>query len=207
MTLLQTQGRVIPEAAKAAIVAERHRDRSEIQSDYHGHAVIERRVLAYSTHARDIFPELRHAAAMDPDTAHLVDGGIEHREKYSMGAGYYLKATEYGHADGWSVSKYGLTYRTETIRDILEKQFPEAPAPLTKLEALDRIAEALAPEEGEEFTPTRFKVWIHLEALDAEDNAEDLDCVDVGEFDTEEEAQDLADYLIDRAGDCDNDKE
>lgn len=168
-------GTTRPDWAVAEIVAERHEDRSDLQTDYFAHRVAERIHLAWSRHGRDDFRELRKAAATDERTAHLGPGrdifnvevviasafahngyayepgershwhgdaqtvetlaeaqalaalpepegmyfgdvwvtfarrirrtSIEHREKYSMGQGYYLKASRYAHADGWTVRK------------------------------------------------------------------------------------------------------
>lgn len=185
---ITTKGKVlfekhIPSTAKALIVAERHADRSDPQSDYHGHDTTETVILGWSTHTKDLFAEMRKAAAKIPETAHLGPGkghfeswvllgadaqsngcaywkgsvshwhrelteddhgnrvvfqtrqeaeayiqekgepesisfegviipfywdiheeDLEHREKWSMGSGYYLKD---GHSDssGWSVKK------------------------------------------------------------------------------------------------------
>jgi len=81
-------------------------------------------ILAGSKHGRDIFSEFRKAAARIPESAHLANvptadqsgtprteenkgwwrPADEHREKYSMGAGYYLKSS--GHySSGWLVCK------------------------------------------------------------------------------------------------------
>ena len=167
------------------IVAELERDKSEIQSDYFNTTTERTIVLCESKHGRDLFAELRKAALLRPETAHLgpgkdrytcrvvltnsiqisgicynegqgspwhseldmkYDGGhvfetqaeadafvaaqppipqmhmsggavatfawridresVEHREKYSMGHGYYLKAGS-RYSDGWVVRKIG----------------------------------------------------------------------------------------------------
>lgn len=148
----------IPEGVQAIIVAELHENTSDSQSDYHGHTTKEVVYLAWSTHKKDIFSEMRKAADKFTETKHLGTGKscfevyqvnengryidhaenqsteaaaielinaknaepqpngytweykekeIEHREKYSMGSGYYLKD---GHSDssGWSISKDNL---------------------------------------------------------------------------------------------------
>src|SRR3546814_15933738 len=69
---------------------------------------------------------MRKAAALHPETAHLTDADekAEHREKYSMGAGYYLK-NGWRDSSGWCVKKYhgqglavaGLEF-TDTARGI-----------------------------------------------------------------------------------------
>lgn len=95
-----------PAWAKGALVAELRHDRSDTMTDYYGSTVSRRVVLAWARHARDLFPEMRKAAALFEETAALADApeNAEHREKYSMGGGFYLKA-DYRHSDGWKVSK------------------------------------------------------------------------------------------------------
>lgn len=163
--------------AKAAVVAQLEADRCDIQTDYFATATLRTVVLGWSKHNRDLFAEMRKAAATFAETAHLGPGkdrwtaelilteavesdtgwyyegnrspwhreqtrtfeteaearayiaaqtvppelhfqngkavhfawrvgfeSIEHREKYSMGAGYYLKAGD-GYGSGWTVSK------------------------------------------------------------------------------------------------------
>jgi hypothetical protein len=183
-----------PEWAQAAIIAEYNVDKSELITDYFGHTTTRRVFLAWSRHKRDLFPEMRKAAARFSETAHLGPGkdlykvrvvlandvesngrfyreneysrwhselgdhtfwtlqeaeafvasapqpesiyfddrearfrwsirreSIEHREKYSMGSGYYLKA---GHndSDGWRVEK------TTYFNDIDEWELSEKAA-------------------------------------------------------------------------------
>lgn len=103
-----------PAWAKAAIVARLEEDRSEIQTDYFATTTRRTVLLAWSRHTRDLFPELRKAAARFPETAHLatpppverysIHPADEHREKWSMGAGYYLKASS-RYSNGWKVEK------------------------------------------------------------------------------------------------------
>ena len=98
----------IPHGAKAVIYAEHIHNDSDSMTDYFaGHA--ERRIiLGFSTHTRDLFPELRKAALNHPETAFLADApdSAEHREKYSMGHGYYLSTG--GRYSGWQVRKRSL---------------------------------------------------------------------------------------------------
>ena len=49
---------------------------------------------------------------------HLTCESIEHREKYSMGAGYYLKGSG-GYTTGWTVSK--VSYRLEDIEALIQR--------------------------------------------------------------------------------------
>lgn len=95
-----------PAWASSAIIAELHHDDSDIMTDYHNHKTSRVVVLAWSKHDRDIFSEMRKAAALFPETADLADApeSAEHREKYSMGAGYYLKRG-WRDSSGWCVKK------------------------------------------------------------------------------------------------------
>ncbi|MDR1717655.1 MAG: fusion protein [Prevotella sp.] len=95
---------IIPAEAKAVIIAELHRDESDLMTDYHGYSTIRTVILGFSMHTRDLFPELRRYAANFPETAYLTRESkkYEHREKYSMGAGYYLGESKYR---GWIVRK------------------------------------------------------------------------------------------------------
>lgn len=86
---------VIPEDAKAVIVAEFTEyddERSDPYADYDVNKTTKIIILAWSKHTRDLFSEMRKAALNHPETAFLNDTeqSTEHREKYSMGKGYYL---------------------------------------------------------------------------------------------------------------------
>ena len=175
-----------PPWAKALIVAEYEKDESDLMTDYHATKRTVTVPLAWSSHDRDLFPEMRKAAALFGPTCHLgpgrdvwtarvvlsvpspgyfvyngtawhdgdydhnadraprefetkteaeafvaahpplapcyfgdnlvsyrwllTCGKVEHREKYSMGAGYYLKAGG-RYSSGWRVSK--TSYRLD----------------------------------------------------------------------------------------------
>jgi len=96
----------------------------------------------FSKHGRDLFDEMRKAAALCPDPAinELSSPDTkEHREKYSMGAGYYLGRSKYS---GWIIEKdnlqtspgsYGITLETLQIaaaegRLIAPQEMEQAPA-------------------------------------------------------------------------------
>lgn len=64
----------IPAGVVSVIVAEHHKDESDLQSDYHGHSTTEVVFLSFSTHDRDLFPEMRKAADKFEGTAHLGTG-------------------------------------------------------------------------------------------------------------------------------------
>ncbi len=110
-----------PAWAKAVIVAELQADRSDSMTDYFHSQTMRTVVLGFSRHTRDLFPEMRKFAATFEETAHLADApeSAEHREKWSMGAGYYLKAG-YRHDDGWQVRKLRLYNGAESMPDHAE---------------------------------------------------------------------------------------
>lgn len=107
--------KLAPAGSVAAIVAELHEDDSDSMSDYHNHKTRRVVVIGWSSHKRDLFPELRKAAATFPETVELAtaDAEAEHREKYSMGAGFYLKQG-WRDSSGWCVRKRPLSYLAES---------------------------------------------------------------------------------------------
>ncbi len=94
-----------------AIVAILEQDDCDSQTDYYNAKTTREVVIAYSKHGRDLFSEMRKAAALFPETAHLADddASLEHRQKYSMGRGYFLKAGGTW-SSGWKVKKQSLNY-------------------------------------------------------------------------------------------------
>lgn len=205
-----------PAWAETAIIAELDENQTDLQTDYFNHRTVRTVFLAWSKHARDVFSEMRKAAALFEETAHLgphmgdfrvsvvftndvpsangrayytgsrshwhgenlraglseteaadvyehrcfdsraaaeawiaeqpapgpisFDGHtgtfrfeisetkIEHREKYSMGHGYFLKRGG-THSDGWSVKKVGLwrlegSYTKDRIEVIVPSSKP-----------------------------------------------------------------------------------
>jgi SAM-dependent methyltransferase len=128
----------IENGAKAVIVAELVADRSDSQSDYFGSTVTQTVVLGFSAHVRDLFSEMRKFAAVFAETAHLVDApeSAEHREKYSMGAGFYLKKGS-RNSDGWQVRKIRLYNGADSIPTGADWQAYESAiaAPVTKAES------------------------------------------------------------------------
>mgnify|MGYP003669570331 FL=1 len=110
----------VPAGSKAVIIANLISNQSDLQSDYHGSTTTKTIILGFSKHNRDLFPELRKACAGVEEVQHLAikpekpeDANEywtptdEHREKYSMGHGFYLKDS-YQHSDGWEVTKVSL---------------------------------------------------------------------------------------------------
>ncbi|HHP5454824.1 TPA: DUF3560 domain-containing protein [Aeromonas veronii] len=100
---------VIPEDAKSVIIARKVSldvERSDPYADYYRTQNDEIVILAWSKHTRDLFSEMRKAVKNYSKTAFLADPELseEHREKYSMGAGYYLTEKRFIH-EGWIVEK------------------------------------------------------------------------------------------------------
>lgn len=108
--------RIKPEWAKAVIVARLHEDRSDIVSDYYDSRIVREVLLGFSKSTRENFNEMRKAAALFPETAALAGPeGEEHREKYSMGRGYYLKKSGVSYHSGWEVRKLGFEFGTPAL--------------------------------------------------------------------------------------------
>ena len=84
---------IVPDDAVAVIIGEQHESECDPYTDYFGSRIVRTVILGFSTHTRDLFPEMRKAAARFEGTAHLAERNAEyeHREKYSMGHGYYLR--------------------------------------------------------------------------------------------------------------------
>ncbi len=122
----------LPANAKAVIIAELHEDKSDSQSDYWGSTISRKLILGFSTHTRDLFPEMRKAARNAPETADLADApeSFEHREKYSMGGGFYLGSSRHS---GWQIRKTSIGTRGAASIPMGEWR-TEAPAPVAVIE-------------------------------------------------------------------------
>lgn len=107
---------ILPENAQAVIVARLKQDESDSQTDYFASSTQRTVILGFSTHKRDIFSEMRKHASNFEETAYLAEynADYEHREKYSMGAGYYLGESKYC---GWIIEKVPVYDRKRTIED------------------------------------------------------------------------------------------
>jgi hypothetical protein len=106
---------LIPENAKAVIIAELHEDDSDSMTDYYDCHTKRTVILGFSGHTKDLFSEMRKYAANFDETAYLAtkNGDYEHREKYSMGDGYYLGKSRYS---GWTVCKERIYDREKFIK-------------------------------------------------------------------------------------------
>lgn len=107
---------ILPENALGVIVARLKQDESDSQTDYFASRTTRTVILGFSTHKRDIFSEMRKHASNFEETAYLAEYNedYEHREKYSMGAGYYLGESKY---HGWIIEKVSMYSREGMIKE------------------------------------------------------------------------------------------
>ncbi len=103
----------LPEDAQALIIACLKQDESDSQTDYFASKTVRTVILGFSKHQRDIFSEMRKHAGNFEETSHLAEYNedYEHREKYSMGHGFYLGESYYC---GWIIKKAPI-YNRENI--------------------------------------------------------------------------------------------
>jgi hypothetical protein len=75
---------LIPENAKAVVVAELHEDESDSMTDYYGYRTQRTVILGFSGHTKDLFSEMRKHASNFEETAYLAEENkdYEHREKF-----------------------------------------------------------------------------------------------------------------------------
>ncbi|SHG20611.1 hypothetical protein [Dysgonomonas macrotermitis] len=106
----------LPTDAKAIIVGRLKQDESDSQTDYFASSTARTVILGFSKHTRDIFSEMRKHASNFEGTAHLAEYNedYEHREKYSMGDGYYLGESKY---HGWIIEKEPIYNRERIIEE------------------------------------------------------------------------------------------
>ncbi|EGJ99486.1 hypothetical protein HMPREF9455_04138 [Dysgonomonas gadei ATCC BAA-286] len=107
---------ILPEDAQAVIVARLRQNESDSQTDYYGYSTQRTVIIGFSKHKRDIFSEMRKHASNFEETAYLAEPNedYEHREKYSMGDGYYLGESKYS---GWIIEKEPVYDRNRTIEN------------------------------------------------------------------------------------------
>ena len=89
---------------------------SDSYTDYYSYNTQRTVILGFSKHKRDLFSEMRKHASNFEETAYLAEFNedYEHREKYSMGDGYYLGESKYS---GWIIEKVPVYNRERTIED------------------------------------------------------------------------------------------
>ncbi|WP_055076323.1 phosphoadenosine phosphosulfate reductase family protein [Pseudanabaena sp. 'Roaring Creek'] len=146
---------MVPDWAVAAIVARCEENKSDSNADYHGSITKKKMVLAFSKSKKDDFNEMRRAAVLCDETAHLVDPKFENREKYSLGNGYYLGHSRY---DGWQIGKEKMILNSEFLAALGEhglpkkripKKMPPNPEPISAPETVEVIIEPVELSEKE----------------------------------------------------------
>ena len=107
---------IFPEDAQAVIVARLRENESDSYTDYYSYNTQRTVILGFSKHKRDLFSEMRKHASNFEETAYLAEFNedYEHREKYSMGDGYYLGESKYS---GWIIEKTPIYKRENTIEE------------------------------------------------------------------------------------------
>lgn len=119
--------KLIPTGSKSVIIAELLEDKCGHNDDYYGSETKRRVLLAFSKHTRNLFPEMRKAAARFEPTKYLseADEKAEHRENYSMGRGTFLmKGSTYG---GWRIKKVSIWNGTITKAELLNIDYSAKP--------------------------------------------------------------------------------
>ena len=159
----------VPLSAQAAIVAVFKNDDSDPMTDYYASKTLNKVLLGFSNHTKDLFSEMRKYALLskNPKIRKLGEkGSEEHREKYSMGGGYYLKNGN-RHSTGWEVRKYAMY-------DNNRENFLEA---ISKLELDEYLRATIQNRQEQKQIPENddFGIdWDNLENFRAEIEAEGL---------------------------------
>ena len=110
----------LPSWANAVIIAtftEHDEVASDPYSDYYQSKTTRTIILAWSKHTRMLFPELRKACLNHSDACYMnnKEQSKEHRQNYSMGAGYFLTNNDYIR-HGWSIKKHVLASHEKVQR-------------------------------------------------------------------------------------------
>lgn len=126
---------IFPEDALGVIVARLRQNESDSQTDYYAHSTQRTVIIGFSKHKRDIFSEMRKHASNFEETVYLSEPNedYEHREKYSMGDGYYLGESEYS---GWIIEKVPVYDRKRTIEEFAYTAGNEDNIHLSKTDAM-----------------------------------------------------------------------
>lgn len=120
----------------AVIIAEREKSDCDMMTDYFGSHTTDSVILAGSKHTRDLFPEMRKAAELIPETQHLGRGKGRYlpyvaisQDFYSNGANHYAGARSHWHGeldqDENTANPVEFTTREEAEAHIKAKGDPE----------------------------------------------------------------------------------
>lgn len=122
----------IPADVKALIIAEKHKNESDIQTDYFSHAVTDTVILGFSRHTRDDFREMRKYADKIPETKHLGQGHFEPRviigEDFQQAQYYYKGSYSHWHRELTEKEGYQLVFSTKQAAEeyITKAGLPES---------------------------------------------------------------------------------
>lgn len=157
----------LPEELPYMIVALFKEDKSDIQTDYFAHTVSKTIYLAFSNNDRDSFKEMRTAALNSELTKHMAEApeSWEHREKYSMGRGYYLSKDRH---EGIEIRKYSpKSYTREDLyiaaaenRFFCEMPDQQATPPIIE-EPVNNVIETLPTTNATELSLYEQHTMIH----------------------------------------------
>lgn len=153
----------VPADAKAVIIAEFEEDDSDSQTDYFNTKTTKTVILGFSSHARNIFSEMRKAAKNYEHTASLADApkGAEHRQNYSMGGGYFLKASG-RYSSGWKIRKVKFYGTQNDIAEYVPFGLWSVPEATQAAPATQSTPKGAAGVTIEQHTHTKkgFEMWI-----------------------------------------------
>ncbi|MEG3766539.1 hypothetical protein [Alteromonas sp. 14N.309.X.WAT.G.H12] len=99
----------MPHGTKAVIIAERVGNDSNSLEDYYGSISLDCVIVGWSSHNRNLFPEMRKAAKRFAPVEHLAElpKDMEHKRSYGSKRAF-LKESSNEYADGWMVYKINL---------------------------------------------------------------------------------------------------
>jgi hypothetical protein len=97
-----------PDNTKAVIVAQYVNNDSNLNEDYHGSKTLKTVIIGWSTHTRNLFPEMRKAAKQYEPVAFMAElpKESEHRYPHSFS---FLKESSNQYADGWMIYKINIS--------------------------------------------------------------------------------------------------
>jgi len=119
--------KAIPAGAVSVIVAELRQNESDPMTDYYGSSILKTVYLAFSTHKRDLFAEMRKAAVNFEETKHLGPGkGIFKPyvligEEFKCNGSYYRK----GEGSSWHNNGERPVFHTKTDAQQYIQEQPE----------------------------------------------------------------------------------
>lgn len=125
-----------PAWAQAAIIADLEENTSDAMTDYFGSRTVRSVIIGWSKHTRDLFPEMRAAAARFEPTAHLGPGKDRYIPRVvlvddvvSNGSGYWKGSQSHWHSEldggSWSSDRKEFETQAEAEAYMAEKGEPD----------------------------------------------------------------------------------